>query len=183
MLRLAVRAAASSRCQIINLFERKVTETVTKCFQPTIYQYHTITSVLPQQKYTNKLPLLQSSSSTSLLQNVAILQIAQNISRPVTKFSLQKGKRKSVKAVLKRFYRLDWGGWIRTKSGRNKKLWKKSESQKRRLREHVFVNGTQSWLLDKMVTKYWRKPKYYVDDPYEPYHQREEFYITRKKPL
>lgn len=165
------------------MFERKVSETAAKCFQPTSHEYHNITSVLPLQKYTNKLSLVPSSTVTSLLQNGTVLQIAQNISRPVTKFSLQKGKRKTVKAVLKRFYRLDWGGWIRTKSGRNKKLWKKSESQKKRLREHVFVNGTQSWLLDKMVTKYWRKPKYYVDDPYEPYHQREEYYITRKKPL
>ncbi|CAG2068291.1 unnamed protein product, partial [Timema podura] len=75
------------------------------------------------------------------------------------------------------------GGWIRTRSGRHKKLWKKKENLRRRLRQHVFCNATQSWLLDKMVTKYWRQPRYYVDDPYEPYHTREEFLVTRKKPL
>nr|CAD7194990.1 unnamed protein product [Timema douglasi] len=75
------------------------------------------------------------------------------------------------------------GGWIRTRSGRHKRLWKKKENLRRRLRQHVFCNSTQSWLLDKMVTKYWRQPRYYVDDPYEPYHTREEFLITRKKPL
>ncbi|KAL1138063.1 hypothetical protein AAG570_009758, partial [Ranatra chinensis] len=102
--------------------------------------------------------------------------------RGLTKFSLRKGKRKTVKAVLKRFYRLNWGIWIRTKCGRNKKLHTKSANRKRRLRQHVFTNATQSTLLDKMVTSYWRKPKYYIDDPYEPYHQREEFSITRRKP-
>ena len=66
--------------------------------------------------------------------------------------------------------------------GRNKKLYKKSANRKRRLRQHVFTNATQSWLLDKMVTKYWRKRRFYVDDPDEPYHNREEFTITRKKP-
>lgn len=105
-----------------------------------------------------------------------------NQTRTVTKFSLSKGKRKSVKVVLKKFYRLDWGIWIRGKCGRQKKLYKKSARRKRRLRQHVFCNATQSWLLDSMVTKYWRRPKYYVDDPYEPYHSREEFPTTRKKP-
>jgi large subunit ribosomal protein L35 len=34
-----------------------------------------------------------------------------------------------------------------------------------------------------MVTKYWKRRRYYVDDPYEPYHTREEYSCTRKKPL
>lgn len=101
--------------------------------------------------------------------------------RTLTKFSRGNGKRKSVKAVLKRFMRLDWGGWIHTKSGRHKKLWKKSSAQKRRLRQHVFSNSSQSWLLDSMVTSFWRRPKHYVDDPYRPYHNREEFLATRRK--
>ncbi|XP_058804628.1 large ribosomal subunit protein bL35m [Phymastichus coffea] len=102
--------------------------------------------------------------------------------RTVTKFSLKKGKRKSVKTVLYRFYRLNWGIWIRTKAGRQKHLWKKSASRRRKLKQHVFTNSTQSWMLDKMVTAFWRRPKYWVDDPYEPYHKREEFPFTQKKP-
>lgn len=120
-----------------------------------------------------------------LAANPSILQIASRItqqSRTVTKFSLKKGKRKSVKGVLKRFKRLDWGGWIRTRSGRNKKMWRKSSSLKRRLRQHVFVNGNQSWLLDKMVTKFWRRPKHYIDDPYTPYHTREDYRNSMRKP-
>ncbi|XP_023947237.2 39S ribosomal protein L35, mitochondrial [Bicyclus anynana] len=126
-----------------------------------------------------------SNSNLSLTTNKQVLDVCNNLiipSRTVTKFSLKRGKRKTVKAAVKRFFRLHWGAWIRTKIGRHKKLWKKSQPQKRRLRQHVFVNATQNVLLDKMVTKYWKRPKYYVDDPYEPYHTREEFHITRKKP-
>lgn len=125
-------------------------------------------------------------SNGSLLNNKQILDISSNITavpvRTVTKFSLKKGKRKSVKAALRRFYRLHWGGWIRPKVGRHKKMWKKSSANRRRLRQHVFCNGTQTTLLDKMVTKFWKRPKHYVEDPYEPYHSREEFTITRKQP-
>ncbi|KAH8311821.1 hypothetical protein KR044_008199, partial [Drosophila immigrans] len=101
--------------------------------------------------------------------------------RSVTKFSLIKGKRKSVKAVIKRFKRLDWGAWIRTRTGRHKKMFKKSMELRRRLRQHVFTNATQSWLLDKMVTSYWRRPKHYIDDPYAPYHKRDEYFATKSK--
>ncbi|XP_046422133.1 39S ribosomal protein L35, mitochondrial [Neodiprion fabricii] len=110
------------------------------------------------------------------------IQSTQVPVRTLTKFSLQKGKRKCVKAVIKRFYRLNWGCWIRTKTGRHKKLWKKSPANRRRLRQHVFVNATQSWLLDTMVTNFWRRPRFYVNDPYTPYHSREEFIFTRTKP-
>ncbi|KAF4527104.1 hypothetical protein B566_EDAN013738 [Ephemera danica] len=75
------------------------------------------------------------------------------------------------------------GIWIHTRTGRHKKMWMKSSKRKRRLRQHVFCNATQSHLLDKMVTKFWRKRRYYVDDPYEPYHSREEFPHSRKKPV
>lgn len=103
--------------------------------------------------------------------------------RTVTKFSMKLGKRKSVKAALKRFKRLDWGIWIRTRSARHKRLWRKSGNQRRKLRQHVFTNSTQSYMLDKMVTTFWRRPKHYVDDPYEPYHKRETYWSMRKKPI
>uniref|UniRef100_A0A182JC18 50S ribosomal protein L35 n=1 Tax=Anopheles atroparvus TaxID=41427 RepID=A0A182JC18_ANOAO len=134
-----------------------------------------------------------ASSSTSLIKpsmSFRLLDCMQACpslqsqpSRTVIKFSMRKGKRKTVKAVVKRFKRLDWGGWIRTLSGRNKKLWRKRANRKRRLRQHVLVNGTQATLLDKMVTKYWKRPRHYIDDPYAPYHTREEFAYTRRKPL
>nr|XP_014095669.2 39S ribosomal protein L35, mitochondrial isoform X1 [Bactrocera oleae] len=107
----------------------------------------------------------------------------QQQTRSLTKFSLNKGKRKSVKAVLKRFKRLDWGIWVRTHTGRNKKMFKKSPELRRRLRQHIFTNSTQSYMLDKMVTSFWRRPKYYIDDPYAPYHKRDEFFATKSKPF
>lgn len=103
--------------------------------------------------------------------------------RTVTKYSMRSGKRKTVKAVLKRFKRLDWGVWVRTKSSRFKRLWRKRGQRIYRLRQHVFCNGKQNWLLDSMVTPMWRRPRHYVDDPYAPYHKREEFSRTRTKPI
>lgn len=124
------------------------------------------------QKYTGHI----------LIQELNFRQSNQETIRTVTKYSWGKGKRKSEQTVLRRFYRLHWGGWIRTRCGRRKKLWKKSPARKRRLRQHVFCNATQCTLLDKLVGSYWKKPKYYVDDPYGPYHTREEFILSAKKP-
>ncbi|KAF5287537.1 hypothetical protein FQR65_LT12208 [Abscondita terminalis] len=119
----------------------------------------------------------------SLLQNADLIKISNEInSRTVTKFSIRKGRRKAAKTVLKRFYRLHWGGWIRTIAGRHRRIWSKSYPRRVRVKQHVLCNATQCTLLDKMVGSYWRKPKYYVDDPYEPYHTREEFQFTYKKP-
>lgn len=111
-----------------------------------------------------------------------MLPAIDNPIRTVTTCSMRKGKRKSCRAVWQRFKRLHWGGWIRTRCGRHKKMHKKSGNLKHRLRQHVFVNATQSQLLDKMVTNFWKRPKYYIDDLYEPYHER-SFYLARKKPM
>lgn len=125
--------------------------------------------------------VLNRNTSIALSNVICNLNIQQN--RNLTKFSLKKGKRKTVKTVVDRFYRLGWGIWIRTKCGRQKKMWKKPAARKRRLRQHVFCNAKQCTLLDKMTTKYWKKRRYYPDDPYEPYHDREEFPLTRKTPI
>lgn len=140
-----------------------------------------------QPNYLNNFQL-PVTTTTPAVDNVHVLfsnvhkSTQLEIRRSVTKFSLNKGKRKTVKAVIRRFKRLHWGIWIRTRAGRNKRLYKKSKALKRRLRQHVFVNSTQSWMLDKMVTSFWRRPKYWVDDPYEAYNRREEFFATKSKP-
>ncbi len=148
-----------------------------------------VNRVLPcEQSLASNFHTLTTKNPLALSTNPAIINLSNNLliqhqqTRNVTKFSLQKGKRKSVGPVLKRFKRLDWGGWIRTRCGRHKKLWRKSAPLKKRLKQHVLVNGTQSWLLDKMVTKFWRRPKYYINDPYAPYHKRESFVTTYKNP-
>ncbi|XP_040849514.1 39S ribosomal protein L35, mitochondrial [Ochotona curzoniae] len=104
---------------------------------------------------------------TPLLRNVLELP-----ARTVTYCSTQKGKRKTVKAVIYRFLRLHSGLWLRRKAGYKKKLWKKSTARKKRLREFVFCNKTQSKLLDKMTTSFWKRRNWYVDDPYQKYHDR-----------
>ncbi|XP_006875929.1 PREDICTED: 39S ribosomal protein L35, mitochondrial [Chrysochloris asiatica] len=102
-----------------------------------------------------------------LLPNVLKLPV-----RSLTYFSSRKGKRKTVKAVVYRFLRLHSGLWLRRKAGYKKKLWKKTSARKRRLREFVFCNKTQSKLLDKMTTSFWKRRNWYVNDPYQMYHDR-----------
>ena len=102
-----------------------------------------------------------------LLPNVLKLPV-----RTVTYFSSRKGKRKTVKAVIYRFLRLHSGLWLRRKAGYKKKLWKKTTARKRRLREFVFCNKTQSKLLDKMTTSFWKRRNWFADDPYQKYHDR-----------
>lgn len=93
-------------------------------------------------------------------------------SRSLTYYSVKKAKRKTVKSVVYRFMRLHCGLWIRRKAGYKKKLWKKKPARRKRLREHVFCNKTQSKLLDKMTTSFWKRRNWYVDDPYQKYHNR-----------
>jgi len=149
---------------------------------PSVIQHRSI-SFLPAPIFQRPVLPIKSLSVPATPATAALAPASLQLVRALTKFSLKKGKRKTSKPVLKRFMRLDWGGWIRTRQGRHKKMWKKSGSLKRRLRQHVLVNSTQAWLLDKMVTKFWRRPKYYVNDPYRPYHAREEYFATRKSPI
>ncbi|NWR57649.1 RM35 protein, partial [Bucorvus abyssinicus] len=111
-------------------------------------------------------------SVTSLLPS-----IPQQPVRTVTYCSSRKGKRKTVKAVVKRFLRLHNGLWVRRQSGYKKKLWKKSAAQKKRLRELVLCNRTQCKLLDKMTTSFWKRRNWYVDDPYQKYHDRTNLHM------
>ncbi|XP_028252080.1 large ribosomal subunit protein bL35m [Parambassis ranga] len=108
------------------------------------------------------------------LQRVSAIvpSLTQQPSRSLTYYSVKKGKRKSVKSVTERFKRLHCGLWLRRKAGYKKKLWKKLPARKKRLREIVFCNKTQSRLLDKMTTSFWKRRNWYVDDPYMKYHDR-----------
>ncbi|XP_066576280.1 large ribosomal subunit protein bL35m [Amia ocellicauda] len=113
-------------------------------------------------------------ASQSILQSIPPLLpgLALQPTRNLTYCSLKKGKRKSVKSVVKRFLRLHCGLWLRRKSGYKKKLWKKKPARKRRLRQHVFCNRTQSKLLDKMTTSFWKRRNWFANDPYQKYHDR-----------
>lgn len=110
------------------------------------------------------------------------LPVLHQPSRSVTKWTFGSQKRQTVRAVTARFKRLDWGIWIRRIAGCHKKRWKYSNKNQMKNQRHVFVRFVRSRMLDRMVSSYWRTPKYYVDDPYAPYHKREEFMYTRKNP-
>ncbi|XP_039407525.1 39S ribosomal protein L35, mitochondrial [Corvus cornix cornix] len=114
------------------------------------------------------------AGTPSVLSSVTPLlpSLLQQPARTLTYCSLRKGKRKSVKSVVKRFLRLHNGLWVRRKSGYKKKLWKKSAAQKKRLREFVLCTRTQCKLLDKMTTSFWKRRNWYIDDPYQKYHDR-----------
>ena len=87
-------------------------------------------------------------------------------------FSKADGVPLTVDAVPQRFFRLDNGQWIRRIAGHQKKLWRKSSRRQHRHRQHICVNGQQCRLLDAMVNAEYKRPTYYADDPYEPYHSR-----------
>ena len=90
----------------------------------------------------------------------------------MVRYSRRKGQPKTVKAIVSRFYRLDWGIYIRTRAGRHKKKWKKPDWIIERGKYHVFCNKQQSRMFDKMVTKEWKRKRHYLDDPYERYNRR-----------
>ncbi|NXX39458.1 RM35 protein, partial [Tricholaema leucomelas] len=98
--------------------------------------------------------------------------ILRQPARTLTYYSLRKGKRKSVKSVVKRFLRLHNGLWVRRGAGYKKRLWKKSAAQRKRLRELMLCTRTQCKLLDKMTTSFWKRRNWYLDDPYQKYHNR-----------
>ena len=122
--------------------------------------------------------VVKSVFSSVVKPNPSLLPFLVQPERTVTQVSIGKGTRKTNKAVVRRFYRFNWGGWIHTQPGRYKKIWKKGQWYVN-LRQHIFLNKGYSNKLDKMVTAYWKKPKYYVDDIYAPYHRREYFESTK----
>uniref|UniRef100_A0A8D8W1T7 Large ribosomal subunit protein bL35m n=1 Tax=Cacopsylla melanoneura TaxID=428564 RepID=A0A8D8W1T7_9HEMI len=128
---------------------------------------------------------LETITNALMIKSQNIVQSQQtrsNSAHTVIKYSKDKGIRLSEPEVQKRFFRLDWGMWIRTKCGRHKKMFKKSMIQRRRLKYHVMCNANQCNLLDKMVNNQFKVKRYFVDDPYEPYHTREDFPMTARKP-
>lgn len=79
--------------------------------------------------------------------------------------------------ALDRFYRLNWGGWIRARGGRGTGMWKKRASQMWWTKQHILCNETQSQMLEKMFAQKYRKKTYFVDDPYEIYEERETEFL------
>ncbi|KAJ8372365.1 hypothetical protein AAFF_G00289980 [Aldrovandia affinis] len=134
-------------------------------------------------------PPLRSPASLHLQPRYAVLHSLQPLLpgltrqpiRSLTYYSLKYGKRKTVKSVVKRFLRLHCGLWLRRRAGYKKKLWKKMPARRRRLRQHVFCNGTQTKLLDKMSTSFWKRRNWYANDPYQKYHDRTNLKLEKSR--
>lgn len=129
----------------------------------------------PNQLQTTQTQTRFLSKCFSPVQSNLLIQKTGPLMQPrrhIIKSSKNKGKMKTKRAVIGRFYRLRSGNWIRTYVGRHKKLWKRRNKWRWRMRQHIFLSSSQCKKLDKMVTAYWKKPRYYVDDIYEPYQPR-----------
>lgn len=73
---------------------------------------------------------------------------------------------------LERFYRLNWGGWIRARGGRGSRSWQKTGPNMWWTKQHVLCSERQSEQLEKMFEQKYRKKTFFVDDPYEIYEER-----------
>lgn len=71
--------------------------------------------------------------------------------RTITYYSRRKGKRKTVKAVVRRFRRTGSGKWKRWQAGKNHFNSKKTSKRRSRLRRYVICNKQQTKMLNKMV--------------------------------
>lgn len=71
--------------------------------------------------------------------------------RTLVYYSRRQGKRKTVKAVVRRFRRTGSGKWKRWQAGRTHHMSKKSSKRKARLRRYVICNKQQTKLLNEMV--------------------------------
>jgi len=71
--------------------------------------------------------------------------------RTIVYCSRLRGKRKTVKSVIRRFRRTGSGKWKRWQAGRTHNMTKKSAKRKARLKRYVICNKQQTKLLNKMV--------------------------------
>ncbi|CAG2169728.1 unnamed protein product [Oppiella nova] len=114
-------------------------------------------------------------SGDLLSHRVDELSDAMMAKRCVIYCSHSSGRFKTNRAVVQRFYRLNWGAWIRPRAGRAKHLWSKPYHIKWWAKQHVFCTDEHNKVLDQMVGAYYKRPTYFVDDPYEPYQKRHDF--------
>ncbi|CDS43232.2 Ribosomal protein L35 mitochondrial [Echinococcus multilocularis] len=77
-----------------------------------------------------------------------------------------------VQVVIDRFKRLRWGAYIHPRAGRRKHLYRKNPWIVAKKDEHILTSRAMSFALDNLLNKEWRRPKFFPEDIYEPYHRR-----------
>lgn len=83
-------------------------------------------------------------------------------------------QRHSLPMATERFYRLNWGGWIRARGGRGVGWWRKDAQRMWWTKQHILCSKTQCEQLEKMFSQKYRKRTFFVDDPYEAYETRDD---------
>ncbi|CDW53603.1 Probable 39S ribosomal protein L35, mitochondrial [Trichuris trichiura] len=99
------------------------------------------------------------------------------------RFSPEDGRKVPCKDVLDRFKRLNTGMWIRANPGRNTKRYLKDEPWLTSSLQHVTCTPIECQILDKLVSRFWQRPKYFVDDQYEAYNVRHSIDGTKASPF
>jgi len=119
----------------------------------------------------------QVQLKTNLLQRVLEIypKLYDQAQRSIVKVS-KKGKLKTSKMITQRFRRLGNGIWMRKQGGYKKKihvkiLRKRIIHKVYRRRQLVMCDLRQSRMLDNMVSPYYKKQKWIVEDPYKGYNQ------------
>ncbi|BHF71591.1 mitochondrial 54S ribosomal protein YmL35 [Sparganum proliferum] len=74
--------------------------------------------------------------------------------------------------AVDRFKKLRWGAYIHARAGRRKHLYRKNPWVVAKKDEHILTNRATSFLVDNLMSRYWRRPQFYPEDIYEPYHKR-----------
>ncbi|KHN84192.1 putative 39S ribosomal protein L35, mitochondrial [Toxocara canis] len=88
------------------------------------------------------------------------------------RFDPKEGRKRPCQDVLDRFKRLNNGMWIRAHPGRTKLRYTKDDVFQKTSMYYETCTKEQCWMLDRMMTPFWLRPKYYVNDPFEAYHVR-----------
>uniref|UniRef100_A0A915L073 Large ribosomal subunit protein bL35m n=1 Tax=Romanomermis culicivorax TaxID=13658 RepID=A0A915L073_ROMCU len=118
----------------------------------------------------NLAPLLRQKSAA------LINQIRNHVRYPPhtlhIRFDPTDGRKIPCKDVLDRFKRLNCGLWIRGKPGRYKKRYMKDEPFLTESLKHETTKLNECQMMDKVMNRFWVRPKYYIEDPYEAYHVR-----------
>jgi len=95
------------------------------------------------------------------------------------RFDPATGRKRPCRDVLDRFKRLNNGLWIRGVAGRQTQRYAMTKVQAEKTLQHVMCSDIEGQVLDKLMTPFWLRPKYYLNDPYKPYHTRRNLTLPR----
>uniref|UniRef100_A0A0X3Q3E7 39S ribosomal protein L35 n=1 Tax=Schistocephalus solidus TaxID=70667 RepID=A0A0X3Q3E7_SCHSO len=118
-------------------------------------------------------PIICSSLTRFVLKPFGVAPSRGIKSREVKRYWTEDGVRDPpLQDAVDRFKRLRWGAFIHARAGRRKHLYRKNPWVVAKKDEHILTNRATSFLVNNLVNRYWRRPQFYPQDIYEPYHKR-----------